>query len=432
MQTFVAQAANVCIDRPPMETWRQAALDARAASRFGEAAQLWRGRLRAVPDDWRTALELKQDLASGYHYSESDPLFRRAARALPDEEWLRHYAALFTFHTADLRWLASHAAAMLERRPGDQLVHRVLGDVLLQGRRWRAAERHLLAAGDEPETATKLATARLYRQLGSRSDAGGPPYAVALINLDRNARRRQDIAREFRRSRAPMFRVPGVLGSALPEAAIARLGGDPAMRGTLGCFLSHVAAWEAMLARGLPHCLVIEDDVVPLLPLPPGLGGLSLPPDYDICFVNDRLQPRWPAGHVALQPGFTTAPFADAFATFAPEDNAPGADGYLLSAAGARKLLRWVREDGLGHDVDWRLVCYALTAAEAATLAPHGHAHAVLKEMKHRYRRTDRLHAHVLHPALIRTVPISSDREDENREAVGHGAGGLACGKRHA
>ena len=401
-----------------LHEWRAPALAARTAGRFAIAASHWRDRLRAVPNDWRTALELKQDLQSGYHYSESDPLFRRAARFLPDEEWLDHYATLFTFHTADLRWLAAHGEALLARRPGDPRVHRVLGDVLLQSRRWGAAERHLRAAAGDPDTDAKLSLARLYRRLAAQPDPGGEPYGVALINLDRNASRRRDIAREFRTSRPPCFRVPGVLGSALPAAAVEALGGDPAMRGTLGCFLSHVAAWEAMLARNLPHCLVIEDDVVPLVPLPATLGAFPLPAGYDLCFVNDRLQPRWPAERVAAAPGWTTEPFARAFATFAPEDNAPGADGYLVSAAGARKLLQCVREDGCNGDVDWRMVCYALSAQEAQALPPHGHAHALLRTMKQRNPRTDRLHAHVLHPALIRTVPISSDREDENREAA--------------
>ena len=392
------------------------ALAARAAGRFGEAAAAWRARLRTVPNDWRTALELKRDLASGHHYSESDQLFRRAARFLPDEEWLAHYAGLFTFHTADLRWLAAHAVSMLARRPGDLVLRRLLGDVLLQQRRWAAAERHLRQAEPTPDTLAKLALAGLYRRLGGRLAADAPPYEVALINLDRNAGRHRDIAREFSTSRAPMFRVPGVLGSALPAPSVERLGADPAMRGTLGCFLSHASAWETMLVRGLAHCLVIEDDVVPLLPLPAGLGELRLPANYDICFVNDRLQPRWPAKRIQSAAGFATAPFAEAFATFAPDDNAPGADGYLLSAAGARKLLRWVREDGFGHDVDWRMVAYSLSKAECDALPGHSHARTVLGQLKPAYPRSEQLRAHVLHPALIRTVPISSDREDENRE----------------
>ena len=57
-----------------------------------------------------------------------------------------------------------------------------------------------------------------------------------------------------------------------------RLTGDAAApRGTLGCFLSHAAAWEALLDGDAPHALIIEDDVIPLLDLPPSLDALPLP-----------------------------------------------------------------------------------------------------------------------------------------------------------
>ena len=221
----------------------------------------------------------------------------------------------------------------------------------------------------------------------------------------------------FRHSKAKLFRVPGVEGRRLPAAAIRRLGDTASvtMRGTLGCFLSHVAAWETMLARGLPHCLIVEDDVVPMLPLPAGLGGLGLPTGYDVCFVNDRLQPRWQADRVAKASRWQAVPLAEGFATFAPDDNAPGADGYLLSAAGARKLLAWVEEDGFAHDVDWRVVTYGLTEVEYHRLPQPSHAWTVIDGLRKLVRRSDRLEAYVLHPALIRTVPITSDREDDNR-----------------
>ena len=53
---------------------------------------------------------------------------------------------------------------------------------------------------------------------------------------------------------------------------------------------------------------------------------------------------------------------------FPADDNAPGGDGYILSRAGARKLLDWVAEDGFGEDVDWRLLAYGLSPAAIAGL----------------------------------------------------------------
>ncbi len=392
---------------------RQRALQARAEGRLDEAVALWHKILRTSPDDWRTGLELKADLTRQSRYSEADPAFRRAARAMPDAEWFAHYAGLFTYHPSDLGWLAARARMLLRQRD-DATVHLLLGKVLFQRRRWASAEHHLARATPSADTTAKCALARLYRALAQKPPEPSPPYQVALINLDRNTTRRRDVTHDFRHSRAPLFRVAGVEGRLLPEPAVRRLGDAAAvtMRGTLGCLLSHVSAWETMLARNLAHCLVIEDDVVPLLPLPAGLGGFGLPAEYDLCFVNDRLQPRFPPGQADR---WQVLPLAEAFASFPPEDNAPGADGYLLSAAGARKLLAWVEQDGFAHDVDWRLLAYGLHPSECDALPRHSHAWGVLDTLRHVVQRADRLHAYVLHPALIRSIPITSDREDDNR-----------------
>lgn len=406
-----------------------AALDARARGRRDEAAVAWRAHLRRHPDDWRAALELKADLKATFHYSESDPLFRRAARYLPDDLWFAHYAALFAFHNDDLDALDARGRHLLGRWPANARLRELLGDVARQRRDWDGAERFLadaLALDPGSETVpAKLRGVRLYRRVaGTLRDAPatGDEYALALVNLDRNAERRATVEREFATQAPPLFRVSGVLGSALPAPAVLRLTGDPAdaaMRGTLGCFLSHASAWEAMLARGLRHCLVIEDDVVPLLDLPPRLGPLNLPPDYDLCFVNDRLQPR-PAPDAEDRADRPRAvPLPEAMLGFPPEDNAPGCDGYLLSAAGARKLLDWVARDGFSGDADWRMLAYGMTPEQIAALPRHSHAWGVLDQLRHLVRGPDRLHAYALHPALIRTVPISSDREDENRERPG-------------
>ncbi len=396
---------------------RQQALQARAEGRLDDAVAVWRELLRQGPDDWRTGLELRADLASLHHYSESDPAFRRAARSLPDHEWLAHYGGLFTYHSTDLDRLASRARAILLRQKDDPAVHLLLGNILLQHRRWAAAERHLARAAPDADTAAKRALAGLYRRLGKLPHQAGLPYEIALINLDRNTGRRRGIARDFRHSQAPLFRVAGVEGRLLPEPAVRRLGdaAAAAMRGTLGCFLSHVSAWETMLARKLAHCLIIEDDVVPMLPLPAGLQALNLPAGFDLCFVNDRLQPRLAAAQVVQSTGWQALPLAQAFATFPPEDNAPGADGYLLSAVGARKLLAWVEQDGFAHDVDWRLLAYGLGEADCAGVPRHSHARGVIDTLRHLVRRTERLDAYVLHPALVRSIAVSSDREDDNR-----------------
>ena len=396
----------------------QAALAARAAGRHGEAADAWRAALQQHPDDWQLGLQLKQELKAALHYPDSDAAFRRAARGLPDAQWLAHYSALYAFHMDDLPTLRTRAQKTLITQPANARLHALLGDVARQQRDWPVSQASFAEAHRwdpaHSEYPAKRNAAALYQRVARTLAAhpgNGDPYAIAVINLDRNSERRSWIERLF----PGVHRIPAVEGSRLPGAAVNRLlsrPGDTGGRGTLGCFLSHAAAWDWVRTSGHRHCLVIEDDVIPLLPLPARTGPLGLPPHYDVCFANDRLEPRIdPAGIDAL----TVRTLAQAMLTFPPEDNAPGADGYFISAAGAAKLLDWVAQDGFSGDVDWRLLAYGLTPDAIAALPRTAFAWTALDRLRHGIRRPDRLDAWVMHPALIRTVGVSSDREDDDR-----------------
>jgi len=417
-----------------MEVLQAQALRAREEGDTERAITAWRALLRHHPEDWRLALELKRDLKAGLHYPDSDPQFRRAARSLPDAEWLAHYPALYAFHGEDLEWLDGRARELLQARPTDPRLHAIRGDVAAQRRDWAGAEAGFSAAlaakPEQSEYAFKRETARMYLRLKPTLDepsaAGGrgvggeaepsADYPVLFLNLDRNPERAAELSRQFANSAPRLQRIPGVEGGRLTASAVRRLGADPAMRGTLGCFLSHAAAWEALVASADPFALIIEDDVIPLLDLPPSLSAVNLPPGFDLCFLNDRIAPRLDPATVSR---FTIRPLREAMAAFHPEDNAPGGDGYLLSREGARKLLQWVEADGFAEDVDWRLIAYGLSPAEIAALPRPSHCGAWLDRLQHLVRRPDRLEARVLHPPLIRTVGVSSDREDENRAHAG-------------
>ncbi len=405
---------------PTLPALRTLALQARAAGELDHAVEAWRTALRLQPDDWTSALELKRDLKATGYYPDSDPQFRRAARSLPDAEWLAHYTALYAYHMDDLDALHRRATAMLDAAPDHAPLHALRADVARQRRDWpAAAEGFAIAERLDPahaEYGAKRRAVLMYQRVGAwlqRQPAHGDAYEVAVVNLDRNTERYAWTEKLFGRSPVPLRRVPAIEGSRLPTPAAHRLLGDPAMRGTLGCFLSHAATWDSLATRGLRHLLVIEDDVLPLADLPARLGPLGLPPGYDICFVNDRLEPR-------LDPDAATQPsvhhLSDVLRGFPAEDNAPGGDGYLLSAQGAAKLLRWVAQDGFAGDLDWRLLAYGMDEAAIAALRRHAFSWRMLDRLQQDIPRIDRLNAYVLHPALIRTVGVSSDREDENRE----------------
>ena len=394
------------------------ALAARGSGRFERAAAAWRQLLERAPDDWALALELKRDLRAAGLYPDSDPQFRRAARQLPDEAWLKHYSALYQFHGSDLPAVEARARALLERRAGDVRVHAVLGEAARQRRNWAAAEAAFADAEALAPGAygTRAAQARMYARLRRAGwDGGGARYAVLAVNLARNPERMAEIGRQFAGFGVQVRRIAGVEGRSLASEAVERLTGDAgAGRGTLGCFLGHRAAWEALLASGDDCALVVEDDVIPLLDLPRGLPEFGLPSGWDMAFVNDRLEP-WRAPDRVER--FEPYPVAAVMRGFDPEENAPGGDGYLLSREGARKLLDWTAADGMAGDVDWRMLAYGITAAETEEIAAPSHARAELGRWQARIGRRERLRASVLSPALIRTVGVSSDREDQNREA---------------
>ena len=393
------------------------ALRARAGGEHERAIGLWRTLLEEQPSDWRLGLELKHDLKAALHYPDSDRWFRQAARSLPDEEWLAHYTALYAYHGEDLEIIDMRARAMLERMPGDPRLLAIVGDVASQRRDWAGAEAAFGVAqmvGRRADYRFKRDTAAMYRRMAPVLAEGGagPGYSVSFINLDRNPDREAELRRQFAGSRPVLHRFAGVEGARLSSAAVRRLGGDPHMRGTLGCFLSHAGAWEAMLGRGDAYCLFVEDDVIPLLDLPATLGAFAVPAGFDLLFVNDRIAPK---RDPAATHEFRVVSLEDALQAFPPEDNAPGGDGYILSRDGAYKLLDWLAEDGFSDDVDWRLIAYGLSRAAIAGLDRASHAGPWLERVSQVVRRPERLAAYVLHPPLMRTVGVSSDREDENR-----------------
>ena len=389
---------------------RMNALAARQRGAFEDAVISWRAVLAQFPNDWQAALALKADLGALGQYAEGDPTFRQARQHFPDAPWFAHLSTLYAFPQGELPSLIARARALARARANDPAVHILLGDMLSQARDYVGAA--AAYAGDaRPEARALEAQARHAQAFGEwlhQAPSFGPAPPIAVINLDRNTDRLAEFDRQFSDCHLPRFRVPGIEGGRLPVAATARLGGDAAKRGTLGCFLSHTAAWETMLARGLEHCLVVEDDVIPLFDLPARWGVFGLPAHFGICFVNDRLAPQ------AVEPGLRVYTLRQAMRVFPTWRDAPGADGYLLSAAGARKLLEWVERDGFAGDVDWRLLAYGLTAEQCEALPAGSHARRAIAELP-RPTSTDRLDAFVLSPPLIRTVPLASDREDENR-----------------
>jgi hypothetical protein len=257
---------------------------------------------------------------------------------------------------------------------------------------------------------------RIARQISPQVGSGRiSDYAVLVVNLDEHTDKLARFASQIADDGPAVHRVAGVRGRYLPNLAAARLADKESqgLKGTLGCFLAHVAAWERMLALDLPHALIAEDDAHLILQLPPDIQALGPPPGYDLCFAGYGMEPP-PPPNSGTSNSLTAWPVAAAIVGRDPTWQAPGAYGYFLSRAGAEKLLRFIERDGYVGDVDWRLIAYStdqtvLTSMDSASLAV-----AMLRLHWQAIHGEERLRSYALFPCLVRPGRMGSLRRMDN------------------
>ena len=101
------------------------------------------------------------------------------------------------------------------------------------------------------------------------NDAAGTmdPCPILLINLPGSTGRLADAQRQFADAGLHFERIDAVDGRRMAPAEIAAHCPDnsdsfysPLTPGEVGCYLSHLAALRAIVARGLPAAVVFEDD----------------------------------------------------------------------------------------------------------------------------------------------------------------------------
>ena len=235
-------------------------------------------------------------------------------------------------------------------------------------------------------------------------------YHIYCIGLDRQPRRFQRVQAQLQRMGATVKRVSGVDGRTLPDLASRMLthSASSRMKGTLGCFLSHVRVWELCAQSDKPYAFVTEDDTCFLLPPPPSTEFLNTGGhEFDLCFVNERTQN---AGYLSEQASFDQ-PLP--LGTILPHEvegfRGIGTDGYFVSREAARKLLDMVGQDGLVGDVDWRLMLYAVSDDEIDA-TKNEFIRETLK-MHRGYRKSSgKLETLITAPAIVRTYNGGSIR----------------------
>jgi GR25 family glycosyltransferase involved in LPS biosynthesis len=231
------------------------------------------------------------------------------------------------------------------------------------------------------ELERELVQSRRYAERLAMRDEAGPwsPYEVFGINLDRDGERWQQLAAQFGVSGPALRRIPGVPGRYLPDSTVRRFGKrvSPQLKGTLGCFLGHVAAWEAFLATDRQAALIVEDDATFRYELPQSAAAFGIPENYDLCFITSGMAVPV-EDRAGTASDFMPMPVAEAIRALWPTVRVPGGQGYVLSRTGAEALLRRTEEDGFFGDVDWRLVAYCMEGVALESLPMSTFAHQAL------------------------------------------------------
>jgi len=261
-----------------------------------------------------------------------------------------------------------------------------------------------------------LSLAQRYEELGSQwaVQSASRDYHIYCVGLDRQPRRFRRVHAQLQRMGETVQPVSGVDGGTLPEMAARVLthGSSGRMKGTLGCFLSHVRVWELCACGDMPYAFIIEDDTRFVLPPPPGVSSLVTGgEDFDLCFVNEGPQNvvYMPEKLPLDQP----APLERVLATREETFRGIGTYGYFVSREAARKLLDMVAQDGMVGDVDWRLLLYSVSDA---ALVDEQNAFMAQSFKLHRTHRksSGQLKALIAPPAIVKTYNGGSVRSVMN------------------
>jgi GR25 family glycosyltransferase involved in LPS biosynthesis len=197
-----------------------------------------------------------------------------------------------------------------------------------------------------------------------------------------------------------LVRIEGVPGRGIPNGACIKLTRDPNSvnnKGALGVFLAHVRAWNHIAESEAPVGIVLEDDVI--LHEFSRLNVNLFPRDFDIIFINDRVQPTQATSlpsDIVLFEDITKS-----LGVVESRGKSVGGDGYILSRDSARKIISYVRNDLYFSHVDVRLFAYCFTHAYLDGSGVSGPVSSEVRNILTVVGPNKRLRGYTAFPALV-------------------------------
>jgi hypothetical protein len=267
-----------------------------------------------------------------------------------------------------------------------------------------ALQKMLLMVNPKPERRAALRFFRNAAALRGMRWSGDSDYPVYVMNRLRDRARLERFRATCRRWGIRFERVdgidlretPGLLRPHAERIADLCYNRPDFVRGIYGCFLAHRQAWLRLQDTGAEWALICEDDARFLGPIPKRIADYGIPPGTDLVFANLRMAEgllHLDEEGPCVRGGFRFVPAAEALRKLlevSPHLVAPGGDGYLLSRAGAGKLLDAFDQSRMAFDVDWFMLFQSLDDVAM------GHFLEV--------DRTGRFDGHRPHPARLRSL----------------------------
>ena len=153
---------------------------------------------------------------------------------------------------------------------------------------------------------------------------------IFVLNLDRAKERRSVMVGRLAAAGLEAEFLPAVDGRLIDRATLPAGTETRLLPGEIGCYLSHLRFLQVVVERGLEHAIVLEDDVT----ISPDLLQVSAE------VIAAGMQ--WDAVRLsALKPvrGIAVAELSHGRRLVLPNKSPSGAQAYLVSLAGARRLL---------------------------------------------------------------------------------------------
>ncbi|WP_308606049.1 glycosyltransferase family 25 protein [uncultured Corynebacterium sp.] len=304
-------------------------------------------------------------------YQQGSELLKRIFEKNQSDTYVAYFYGSCLFANGqfnELSLLASHTRQLCLSSPVPEVTRSRWGTLLLEAGIFSEADYFI----------SSLSPSKVQQTLQNRLNSfslfnRGSSLPVFILNLRKDARKKHISSTTLTSGGYQNFNfVPAVEAAYLPEIVLDRTLAEPDVlkkfgRGAIGCWLSHMLAWEHASKSTAPWVLVLEDDAIPEFhasALEQLLENLShCDQDYNFVWLNERMSGKSQGISDQLKP-VPVDPW-ELLSLWSDKRTAIGADAYMLTPNAARRLLDHANKVGICGHVDGFLTAWTMEQKKA-------------------------------------------------------------------